>query len=88
MPFTKYDLEAITGDSEKLSKFMETYGLRHCRPEPCPKCGGRISQKTTMHRGVMMYRCGTDGCQRRISAESGGLGLGSGLGLGTIFGLC
>ena len=52
---------------------METYGLRHCSPETCPKCGGRISQKTTMHRGVMMYRCGTEGCQRRISAESGGV---------------
>ena len=73
MPFTKYDLYAITGDSEQLNKFMETYGIRRPRPESCPSCQGRMSSKPTRHRVVLKYRCVMEGCQKWMSPETDGI---------------
>ena len=73
MPFAKYDLDAITGDAEKLNKFMETYGIRRPRPENCPRCQDRLSSKPTLHRGVLKCRCVMEGCQKWMGPETDGI---------------
>ena len=64
---TLFQLQELTADATKLRQFLTEYGfLDPGLPDSCPKCGGPLSGKISMHRNKEHWRCMRKQCQHRV----------------------